>query len=737
MHRSGTKKGIIEKCTASAIKKALRLLYFYFSLPYFLFSLQAPLSWLYRLHRLFRPLHQPDGSVFQARQWGDEWKHGWETTEGYTILKNSTSNTWEYALISDNGDITSSGKAVGRDTPPKVPLHIRPIGESRKKTLPLRDINPSERRQNSVGPQSVVPATGTGYIPVILVNFSDTTTTYTDTNFEALLFGTGNNSMKDYYEEVSYGAFTVSAGSAGVVDWYTAANTHDYYGTNVSGDDQYPATLVREAVVAADAAVDFSEYDLDGDCYVDVVAIVHQGTGEEAGGSTTDIWSHSWNLNSASSNGDGSGAYTTNDSAGCGNIVVNDYIIQPEILYGNMQTMGVFAHEYGHALGLPDLYDTDGSSEGIGYWGLMAAGSWNYVTRDGDSPAHLSAWSKYKLGWITPTKVTSTLISEPIAEAASNDDVYQFLDGSPSGGGQYFLVENRNQSGFDAGLPASGLAIWHIDESKANNKEECTTATGCSSTHYKVALEQADGNFDLEKNSNRGDSGDLYVGGAAWNATTTPNSLLYDGTDNQLAVSSISSAGSSMTATLDISSTVPPPPEEDCVFDDPSFEAGSPNSYWTETSINFGTPLCDSSCGTGGQSYQANTGSWWAWFGGSYSDETGTLQQNTIITAEMKNITFYLAVPSADTPGYLQLLIDGDTVWEITDSTADSYASGYEQVSVDISAYADNTSHSVSLVSTTSAGDITNFWVDDVCLTDESGFCWHLFLPAITNKPPH
>jgi M6 family metalloprotease-like protein len=152
--------------------------------------------------------------------------------------------------------------------------------------------------------------------------------------------------------------------------------------------------------------------------------------------------------------------------------------------------MGVFAHEYGHGLGLPDLYDTDKSSKGTGDWDLMAGGSWNKVSRGGDRPAHLSAWCKYKLGWVNPTVVIGKLENEQISAASNQADVYRLLTGSPGTGGEYFLIENRQQSGFDEGLPGAGLAVWHIDESKADNTQECKTAKGCPTAHYRVALEQ-------------------------------------------------------------------------------------------------------------------------------------------------------------------------------------------------------------------------------------------------------
>lgn len=204
---------------------------------------------------------QPDGTRFSARLWGDERAHGWETLNGYTIVKDPKTNYWCYAQM----DPTTKG---------------------------------------------LIPGTTVG----------------------------GQGSMKDYYEEVSYGAFTITSGSSGVTGWYTAADSHHYYGQNdASGYDLYAAQLVIETVAAADAAIDFSEYDTDGDCYADVVVIIHQGSGEEAGGPPSDIWSHRWNLRSAAYYGDGSGVYTTDDVATCGQIKVNDYVIQPETLYGEIQ----------------------------------------------------------------------------------------------------------------------------------------------------------------------------------------------------------------------------------------------------------------------------------------------------------------------------------------------------------------------------------------------------------------
>jgi hypothetical protein len=157
----------------------------------------------------------------------------------------------------------------------------------------------------------------------------------------------------------------------------------------------------------------------------------------------------------------------------------------PETLAGGISTMGVFAHEYGHALGLPDLYDTDYSSQGAGDWSLMSGGSWNGAARIGDRPAHLDAWCKYALGWATPMLIAASQDNITIAPASQSNAVYQFLPGSPASGGEYFLVENRQTTpgSFDYALPGPGLLIWHIDESRnlgnnKNNAFECELGPG-------------------------------------------------------------------------------------------------------------------------------------------------------------------------------------------------------------------------------------------------------------------
>ena len=136
-------------------------------------------------------------------------------------------------------------------------------------------------------------------------------------------------------------------------------------------------------------------------------------------------------------------------------------------------TMGVIAHEFGHDLKWPDLYDIDGSSYGVGDWALMGTGYWNGLGVAGDSPALPDVWSKWYQGWLTPTTISGYSYGQPIPQIETNPtafllrpnpDAVDWLYGANSGQGEYFLVENRQQTSYDLALPGEGLLIWHIDE---------------------------------------------------------------------------------------------------------------------------------------------------------------------------------------------------------------------------------------------------------------------------------
>jgi immune inhibitor A len=331
--------------------------------------------------------------------------------------------------------------------------------------------------------------------------------------------------MRDYFKECSYGTLNIEGE---VLGWYRMPQPYSYYVDNQNGFGTYPKNvqkLIEDAVDTANADVNYANYDSDGDGYVDALFVVHAGVGAETTGRSDQIWSHRWAISDRVLDG----------------VKIRDYTCEAED-----GKIGLFCHELTHVFGIPDLYDTDYTSRGIGRWCLMAAGSWN---GGGATPSHHSAWVKKTLGWVTPVNATSDQSGVSLVDIESNPKMYRLWTGGAIGK-EYFLVENRQKKGFDSQLPASGLAIWHIDENKTTNTDE---------THYLVALQQADGKLDLEKNANSGDGGDLYRGttsNSIFDVSSTPNSKSYSGADSKVSVSNINDSSSTITFDIKVGGAV-------------------------------------------------------------------------------------------------------------------------------------------------------------------------------------
>ncbi len=390
------------------------------------------------------------------------------------------------------------------------------------------------------------PPTGTWRALVILIDFSDNVSQVTASSYDGILFSTDTGSLRDYYRKVSYNALDiVTVHFPGTIGWLRAPNTYAYYVNANNGFGTYPRNaqkLTEDAVSAANAVVDFSRYDNDGDGYVDALFIVHAGSGGEYTGSVNDIWSHAW---------------TTSSPILVDGVHVYHYSMEPEfwVTPGDM-TMGVYAHELGHAaFGLPDLYDRDYTSEGLGDWSLMAGGSWNGPGVGGASPSWPDAYCHAQMGYLSVTNIPANTAGVQIHAVENTSEAYRlWTDGAA--GNQYFLVENRQQTGSDAYLPGSGLLVYHVDESVTSQNDNEWYPGHTGSGHYFVALAQADGNFELDRGFNRGDAGDPFPGSAnAVNYTfgTTPDTRDYSGGNTNIRVRNISSSAAVMTADMEVS----------------------------------------------------------------------------------------------------------------------------------------------------------------------------------------
>lgn len=286
-----------------------------------------------------------------------------------------------------------------------------------------RFIAASERAQYSVA--------GTIEVPVFAVEFSNRSATYPAGDLQTRLFDGPHSpeTLTEFYSEMSYGDITMTGS---VFGWYTLPNSDTYYegGCNGICPSALIGELIHSTVSNYDASVDFGDYDNDGpdgvpnsgddDGFVDFVAFVHAEAGAECG-SSSNIWSHRASLLAWPQ-----GNYTTNDNrAGGGSIIISDYVIQPAFncsqFGGGTIDIGVFCHEFGHAFGLPDLYDVSNTTQGIGEWGLMGAGNWNTPP----SPAHMGAWSKAQLGWISVIDADGIDTQYSVSNVEFNRTVYR------------------------------------------------------------------------------------------------------------------------------------------------------------------------------------------------------------------------------------------------------------------------------------------------------------------------
>ena len=438
-------------------------------------------------------------------------------------------------------------------------LDFRPNGAWRKQTASIR----AARQQliamgnmallnASMPGRSATVVTGSYKIPVVPIRFSntDTTTLFAPSAYQDLFFSptpVGRPySVKTFYEQLSNGNITMSGT---VFPWVPADSSAAYYedgcnGVGVlnpcpDGGARFGTMLIgalNKVSGGADSLTVWAAYDNDGpdgipnsgddDGYVDFVTFLQPEI--DGACNTVHIWAHRYVMEGW--NG-GSPYVTKTNSANGGKIRISDYTIQSgqggdgACTPGQIMPIGTVAHETGHAFGLPDLYDTQGGSQGIGEFGLMGSGNYSRPY----SPSRMEGWSLLELGWVKADTLTTTgtVTLNPVATS----DTVRILKTQTTG--EYYILENRANVESDTAqmnpLWASvrrkspGLYIWHIDQTRItqgafNNAVNTGAVQG-------VALVQADGLNDLLNGINRGDVGDAYPGSTnntAVDGTTLP-----------------------------------------------------------------------------------------------------------------------------------------------------------------------------------------------------------------------
>ncbi|HEX7091063.1 MAG TPA: M6 family metalloprotease domain-containing protein, partial [Longimicrobiales bacterium] len=401
-------------------------------------------------------------------------------------------------------------RIAGLDERPAPPLEfsrawLGRVAQVRRRRAELRAAGRLDGADPRTLADSGAALKGVLRVPVIPVRYADVPVPFPEQRLADRLFGASRGdtlSYADYWREVSGGLLEVQ----GVVaPWVRLPRGADHYlARREHGWARFGrvAEFRAEALRAADAAIDFGEFDNDGpdgipnsgddDGYVDFVAFVY-ATDCRGDGRAGAIWPHRGAMP----------PYATADSAANGGrIHVSDYVILPAQESGTCEPMhiGLLAHETGHALGLPDLYDYDGSSQGIGAWGLMGTGSHSMPF----SPAHPGAWEKELLGWVRVQWIRGDTAGLAIPAVGAARTVFRY--DLPGRGGEYLLLENRRLEGSDAHLPGPGLLVWRVDPEPAElglwNNDERRPA---------VALIEADGKGELAR-GHVADAGDPFPG---------------------------------------------------------------------------------------------------------------------------------------------------------------------------------------------------------------------------------
>ena len=309
---------------------------------------------------------------------------------------------------------------------------------------------------------------------VILVNFADQAFKATQAEMDSM--HNGYNYSRDYSYQYNRETFNIHAeGSArqyfydasfgqynpkfDVVGPVTVSEKYAYYGANDSYGDKHAEQMVYEACLLVDSLypeINFSIYDNDGDGEMDYVYVVYAGFGEADGGPANTIWPHSYWIHYAGYNLTIDGVKI--DKYACGN--------EKNAISKQHDGIGTFVHEFGHVLGLPDLYATDGSTHRtLGDWDVMDYGPYN---NDGNSPPTYSAYERFFFGWLTPTLIKDTalltlhdLYTTNEAFLISTTDEHNLLGTDPTPT-TFYLLENRQSNIWDKYLAGHGMMLTKV-----------------------------------------------------------------------------------------------------------------------------------------------------------------------------------------------------------------------------------------------------------------------------------
>ena len=418
---------------------------------------------------LFRTITLQDGSSVRAMLAGDEHMHFFVTETGKRFVKDTDADF--YVEISPDELQRQYERRKARRTPRR-----RVLGQIDKASF-----HGSQRGL------------------IILVEFADKS--FAEQHDQNLYHHIANDldfthplgfkgSVRDYFRDQSHGQFDLTFDVIGPV-----CLEHDvaYYGANdAHGDDLRPGQMVAEAVLAIQEEVDFSVYDWNGDGIMENFYVLYAGLGEADSSESNSVWPHMWELSSS----DYGEAITLNG------VVVDTYACGNEVKQGgDIEGIGTLCHEFSHCMGFPDMYDTKYTGNfGMGTWDIMASGSY----LDGSfTPAGYSAYERWQCGWIEPTELLAdTVIAD--MKAIDLPEGEAFVIYNKAHRDEYYVLENRQLTGWNTFLPAAGLLVTHVDFDPELWAFNAVNTTGYveelarSNTHQRLTILHADNDDDAD-----------------------------------------------------------------------------------------------------------------------------------------------------------------------------------------------------------------------------------------------
>lgn len=495
---------------------------------------------------------QPTGQSFAITQYGDERLHYSATSSG-DIVEQKKDGYWYYVAVNE---FEHNGKKVAElvATTNKYLIDKEPgsaVNHGDISNYPALEYQSESSIQETMKfptLKSAIPNSKKQNLLVILVSFEDISIVKTGAEWESKIFGTSGSTLKAYYQEATNGKVNIVPASGNGIIHVKLARKHPQ--TTIKTDQTNMNNIItKEALIAANESIDFAQYDVNGDGKLEAdelhIMTIIAGGEASVGGTGKATWGHQ-------------GTFTAIDVPQLDGKIFDTFTQFGELHGTNQASVGIIAHEMGHDLGLPDLYNIYNTGAGLGQYSVMGGGSWGAVGSEqaGSTPVHFDAYSKMKLGVIEPRTVSpnTTQSIDVFSLDQANRNIIRMDTANAK---EYYLIENRQFVGFDKALgervKSPGIAIYHINESHDRNY-----TVGRQLVTLKEANEGIVGLSQLNADQSMGLDGLYYVGMGSrgvmqqteLNKTTKPAAVRDDGGVTSFLVKVNSPISTKMNITL-------------------------------------------------------------------------------------------------------------------------------------------------------------------------------------------